>query len=135
MPVVKAEDKMSFIGTKGLQSVTMTFREIPDVAWSEIVLGTLAVWGDNRGANISLYHKSPLGRDRVPVQLAKAARFQPHGNAGNTRRNRQLFDRRLLRRTALANPAFASLQVMFKILEGFMFFSRLRHGLGFGNTH
>jgi hypothetical protein len=135
MPVIKAEDEMSFIGTKGLQSVTMTFREIPDVAWSEIVLGTLAVWGDDRCANISLYHEGPLGRDRVPVQLAKAAWFQPHGNAGNTRRNRQLFDRRFLRRTALANPAFAPLQVMFKIVEGFMLFSRLRHGLGFGNTN
>src|SRR5580704_17433759 len=112
----------------------MTFRKIPDVTWSEIVLSTLAVWGDDRCAHISLYHEGPLGRDRVPVQLAKAAWFQPHGNAGNTRRNRQLFDRRFLRRTALANPAFAPLQVMFKILEGFMLLSCFWHGLGLGNS-
>jgi hypothetical protein len=35
---------MSFTWTKALQNVTMPFREKPDVAWSEIVLSSLAVW-------------------------------------------------------------------------------------------
>ena len=68
---------MSFAGTNALKGVTMTFREEPDVAWSKIVLCSLpvAVGGDDRCADSSLHNVGPLGRNRVPVQLAKAARF------------------------------------------------------------
>ena len=123
---------MSFAGTNALKGVTMTFREEPDVAWSKIVLGSLPVGGDDRCADSSLHNVGPLGRNRVPVQLAKAARFSAHRNAGNTRRYRQLFDGRFLRRTALANPAFAPLQVMFKILDGFMLLSCFWQALAWG---
>ena len=57
-----------------------------------------------------------------------------HGNGGNTRRYRQLLNGGFLRRAALADPAFTPLQVMFKILEGFVLFSWLWSGFGFGNT-
>src|SRR5258708_12432507 len=112
--------------------MTVSFGEEPNVARSEIVLCGLAIWRDHRCAHISLYHVGPLAGDRVPVQFTESARFQAHGNAGNTGRYRQLLNGRFLRRPALADPTFTSLQVMLKMFERFVLFSWLGRRLGFG---
>src|ERR1700679_3484534 len=75
VPVVESEQEVALAGTKGLDCVPVASREVPGVAFLEIVHFGLAVWSNDRGAAPSCNHVSPLSGQCVPVELANRARL------------------------------------------------------------
>jgi hypothetical protein len=75
MSIIKAENKMSLIGTQASQGMTMSLGEESHVTWSEIILCGLAIWRDCRYAHIPLYDVGPSAGDRVPMQFTEPPGF------------------------------------------------------------
>ena len=99
--VVEDQHEVGFAWPEPLQHVAMPARKVPDIARVEVVDLRRAVGADDRGADPSLDDKSPLGGDRMPVQLADAAGIQAHRDPGQPLGYRQLFDGRLPGRAAV----------------------------------
>ena len=112
--VVENEEEMAGLVAERFDDVAVATREIPEVAGTEIVGLRMAGRIDHRGADQSFGDKPPLRRRGVPMQFAHHAGLQPHGNAGDAFRNRQLRDGRLLAIAAAVDATFGFLQLEFE---------------------
>ncbi len=81
--------------------MTVAARKIPDVAGTEIDDLALALRIDGGDADAAVDHIGPFGGVGVPVQLAHSPGLERHVDAGELVGDRELGDRRLLRRAAV----------------------------------
>jgi hypothetical protein len=126
--VVEDQDEMTGSFAETLQHVAVAARKIPDVAGIEIVGLGQTVGIDHGGADAALEHERPLRCGGVPVQLAHRAGLKLHRHAGDSLRDRQLRDGRLLAKTVADHLAFGFLQ---RELEGRQLLARQ---IGIGNV-
>ena len=108
--VVKHEDELARLVAKALQHVAITPGKIPDIPRPEIVDAGAARWVDHRGPHPAGHDIGPFGRRGMPVQFPHHARLKPHRHPGDTLRDRQLLDRRLLAKAASLDAAPRLLQ-------------------------
>src|SRR5258708_18840708 len=108
--------------------VAMSLREIPDIAYLELVRLSLTVRRDHRRTHVTFQHISPFRGDSVPVQFAEATRIQPHRDAGNALGKRELSDSSFLGLTSRTSPSLPIfLEIKHKVVELF----RLRFASAF----
>jgi hypothetical protein len=103
--VVEDEDKVAGLVAQALDRMAVAARKIPDVARIEIVGLRVALRIGHGGAAAPFDDKGPFGRGGVPVQLAHYARLEPHRDAGDSLRDRQLQDGRLFAEAAIHHLA------------------------------
>src|SRR5260370_42687740 len=100
--------------------VAMSLREIPDIAYLELVRLSLTVRRDYRCTNLPFQDISPFRGDSMPMQLADATRIQPHRDAGNALGKRELSDSSFLGRTSGASPSLPIfLEIKHEVVELF----------------
>ena len=115
--VVEDEQKVTLLRSEPLNRVTVSLGEIPHVTRTEIRDLRVARRCDHRYAAPPTHDVGPLRRDRVPMQLAQRAGFQPHRNRRETRRDRKLVDRMLSRRAGGAAPSARFFELEFKVRQ------------------
>src|SRR5262245_14569720 len=90
--VVENQDKMCGFIPEAFEHVGVATRKIPDIARIKIVRLRLSGRIYYSCAYTALQYKCPFRSRCVPVQLAHHARFKLHRYAGDSFRDRQLFD-------------------------------------------
>src|ERR1700677_2577278 len=95
--------------------MTVPFWKIPNVAWAEIGYFRVARRRHHGHAAAPGNNVSPLGSDRVPVQLAQGTRLEAHRHGGEARRYGKLVYSVLHRRARRTTPAFRTLEVEFEV--------------------
>ena len=112
--VVENENEVAGLVAERLDYMRVAARKIPDVARPEIVgLGATVGVHDGR-ADTALDDIGPFGGGRVPVQFPHHAGLHPHRDAGESLRDWQLLDCRLLAVASVHDPAFRRLEREFE---------------------
>ncbi len=93
--VVEDQDEVRRLVAQAAEDVTVTAREIPNVARLEVVGLGVAVRIDGRRADAPRDDERPFGRRGVPMEFAHDAGFERHRHAGDALGNRKLRDGRL----------------------------------------
>ena len=112
--VVENEDEVARLVAQGLDDMTVPAREIPDIAWTEVIGLRAALWVDHRSAHQTFGDKGPLRRRRVPMKLPHHARLHAHRDAGDPLRYRQLGYGGFLAVAAAHHPSLGFLQLEFE---------------------
>src|SRR5580692_655340 len=95
--------------------MTVPFWKIPNVAGPEIGYFRVARRRDHSYAAASGNNVSPLGSDRVPMQLTQGARLEAHRYGGEARGYWKLVHGVLHGRARRAAPAFRALEIEFEV--------------------
>ena len=104
LAVVEAEDEFAAVLADALQRMRHARREIPQAALGHVLDVRAALAVDRRDAHRAAADIGPFRR-LVPVQLADAAAGEPHVDAGNLFRDREVRLRHLARPAAVLNAA------------------------------
>ena len=108
--VVKDQHEVARLAAQAFKHVAVAAWEVPYVARLEIVRFRVPARTDYRRPHPSFVHEGPLRRGGVPVQLAHAARLQPHRHARDSRGDGELLDGGLLGRALADHLSFGLLQ-------------------------
>ena len=114
--VVEHQQKLAAIWIQPLNGMRNARGKVPEIAFRHVADKAFAVGIESRNARVAVEHKGPL-RSGVPVQLADAACGQPHVDAGNRFRNRELPHRDLARPSALLHALVRDSEGIFESLH------------------
>src|SRR5262245_10337478 len=98
--IIKADHKLAAVWAEALQGMRLACREIPEVAFVDIGNIWPAHGVENRDAATAVGHDRPLG-GLMPMQLPDASGRQPHVDAADCIRNREILLRHLTRPAAI----------------------------------
>jgi hypothetical protein len=85
--VIEDQDEVALPGAESLNRMTIASGKVPDIACIERIDISRSVGMEDRGTARSGDDIGPLGRVRMPMQLANGARAQPNRDTGNAGRN------------------------------------------------